>query len=444
MAMLLDRLKSSGIIVLFTRRMNKSSYQTIRIIPNRLRDDLSDLAEQIVSEDEVNSCRTFSEDHLSIREWFKKKVIDSGLELRVDRVSNHSAFLSCGPSKAKTLLIGSHLDYDPLVGRYNENIGVVSVLEVLRVVKEKELQLPFHLEAICFTGPIGTQNIRLGSDALAGKLTPDSFDKIAKYDPEFLKGLALYDLDKKDILQAYQNSDRIVGFIGIFFDHNQFMDYDRKQIGVVSQIAGKRIQCVTFHGDTNYPASATMKNRSDASIGASAFTLSAHQLVEENFKDCTFNVGGMGFFPGERGRVPSRVDVYFEFRALDSVVLADMETALIELGKSEAAKYGLGYESESLASRHPVTMSAEFQKFIIEAVDSLGLTPRRIVSMVGFDGIAFSETYPVGIIIAPKKSRNDVSSTRIKDWEIASEVANVLFQLICNYAFNNWEINSHE
>ncbi len=50
----------------------KNGFQKIRINPNRLQDDLSELAELITSEDEVSFRRTFSEDHLSFREWFKE------------------------------------------------------------------------------------------------------------------------------------------------------------------------------------------------------------------------------------------------------------------------------------------------------------------------------------------------------------------------------------
>ncbi len=420
--------------------MKNYGYERIRVDPNRLHDNLAELAELASNDDKVNFRRTFSDDHQIIREWFRKKAIDADLEFRVDSVRNHSAFLGCGPSGAKTLFIGSHLDFDPLVGRYDESLGVLLALEVLRAVKEKELRLPFHLEAIDFTGPIGTQNIRLGSDTLAGKITPNSFDDIARFDPEFLKGLDLYDLDEDDIIQANRNIDRYAGFIGINIDRSHSMDCDQKMIGIVSQVAGKRNYRATFRGDDSFSAITTMKNRRDASIGASAFALSAHQLIAERFKDCTFNVSGMEFLPGESGSVPSRVDVFYEFRTSDSAVL-DVETELIKLGKSEAAKYGLGYEFESLKKRNPVTMSAKLQEAIIQAVDSLGFIPKRTVSMVSFDGVALAEACPVGIILIPKNRLSDISNIRNKDWEYYSEVVNVLFQSICNFAFKISEIN---
>ena len=109
--------------------------------------------------------------HISKRAaGLRERVQQSGLELRIDSAGNHSGRLECAPAGAPTLLLGSHLDSVPNGGRYDGALGVLAALEVMRVVQEAGLRLPYHLEAIDFTDEEGTLVGLLGSAALAGTL----------------------------------------------------------------------------------------------------------------------------------------------------------------------------------------------------------------------------------------------------------------------------------
>ena len=112
-----------------------------------------------------------STDHLRARQWFLDEAEASGLETHIDGAGNHSAVLACGEAKAPTLLLGSHLDTVPRGGRFDGALGVLAALEVLHVIKENNLQLSTHLEAMDFTDEEGTYLGCLGSQALSGTLS---------------------------------------------------------------------------------------------------------------------------------------------------------------------------------------------------------------------------------------------------------------------------------
>ena len=100
--------------------------------------------------------------------------------MRDDDAGNLSGVLPSRQPDAKTLLIGSHLDSVPNGGRYDGAIGVLAALECLRTLREAEVELPVHLEAINFTDDEGNWRSMFGCRALAGVLSRRRPDRSAR------------------------------------------------------------------------------------------------------------------------------------------------------------------------------------------------------------------------------------------------------------------------
>ncbi|MCC2661385.1 MAG: Zn-dependent hydrolase, partial [Arthrobacter sp.] len=65
------------------------------------------------------------------RDWFAAWVNDAGWELRVDGIGNMFGLLEWTPG-APYVLIGSHLDSQPLGGRFDGAYGVIAALHAAR------------------------------------------------------------------------------------------------------------------------------------------------------------------------------------------------------------------------------------------------------------------------------------------------------------------------
>jgi len=68
-----------------------------------------------------------TEDDRRTRDWFRAFAADRGWETRVDGIGNLFALLTWRPG-AKYVLIGSHLDSQPLGGRFDGAYGVIAAL----------------------------------------------------------------------------------------------------------------------------------------------------------------------------------------------------------------------------------------------------------------------------------------------------------------------------
>ena len=148
-------------------------HQILKINSHRLRRNFEALAEIGSTGDGGVHRPVFQEAHLAARRWFRDLATGEGFAVRVDAAGNHSAFYSGNQKSAPTLLLGSHLDSVPYGGRFDGALGVVAAFEVLQVVREAGLALPFHLEAIDFTDEEGTLLGMMGSRAVAGILSQD-------------------------------------------------------------------------------------------------------------------------------------------------------------------------------------------------------------------------------------------------------------------------------
>ena len=173
-----------------------------------------------------------------------------------------------------------------------------------------------------------------------------------------------------------------------------------------------------------------MNDRLDASLGASAFTLAARELVMKEFPNCVVNVGIMEFFPGAFNIVPERVDMALEFRSPDEEEFKRLDAALLLLANTEATHFGLELKYEFLGRHLPSLMNGEIQRAFANACDDLGLSQISLVSGAGHDGQSFDNICPAGMIFVPSVEGASHSPREFTKWDDCVNGANGLLQTV--------------
>ena len=377
---------------------------------------------------------TFSEAHLAARKWFRDEVQKSGLEFRTDGAGNHSAVLALsGASQAreneaqvKTLLLGSHLDSVPNGGRFDGALGVMAALEVLKTVKENGIRRNVNLEAIDFTDEEGTLVGLLGSAALAGHLRAESLQAPRGGRENLVEGMQRAGLSDESMLSAASPKESLAGYLELHIEPGKRLERAGINIGIVSAIVGIWSYRLSFIGRADHAGTTTMDDRLDSSLGASAFTLAARELVMKDFPNCVVNIGKMKFAPGAFNIVPARVDVSLEFRSPDENEFQRLNSVLVERAKAEAKRFGLELQIEDLGKHSPSIMNSEVQRAYAEACDDLGLTHIPLTSGAGHDGQSLVDLCPVGMIFAPSVDGASHSPREFTKWEDCVNGANVL------------------
>ncbi|HET9590378.1 MAG TPA: Zn-dependent hydrolase [Anaerolineales bacterium] len=409
--------------------MNKIDLSNnLRIDSDRMLAAFNELAEIGATHDGGVNRPTFSEAHLVARRWFREQVEKAGLEFRTDGAGNHSAFLACGEQGAQTLLLGSHLDSVPNGGCFDGALGVMAALEVLRAVQDAGLKLRLNLEAIDFTDEEGTLVGLLGSAALAGHLQQETLQAPRGGRETLLAGMQRAGLSEESMLQAARPKESLARYLELHIEQGKRLERAGMDIGIVSAIVGIRSYRLSFTGRADHAGTTGMQDRLDASLGASAFTLAAREIVMEDFPDCVVNVGSMVFAPGAFNIVPARVDLALEFRSPDEAEFNRLDLALLACAQREARRFGLELRVDALGKHSPTRMSEKIQQVFAEACDDLGLSHISLTSGAGHDGQSFDGICPVGMIFVPSVDGTSHSPREFTKWEDCVNGANVLLQ----------------
>jgi len=407
----------------------------LRVNSDRMRATFDALARIGDTNDGGVNRPALGEAHLAARKWFCEQIKSSGLEFRTDGAGNHSALLPANiiASEAKqspTLLLGSHLDSVPNGGRFDGALGVMAAFEVLRTIKDAGIQLKFNLEAVDFTDEEGTLVGLLGSAALAGHLKPEMLKSPRGGRPAMVEGMKRAGLSDESMLSAARPANSIAGYLELHIEQGKRLERAQINIGIVSAIVGISSYQLTFIGRADHAGSTTMQDRLDASLGASAFTLAAREIVLKDFPNCVVNVGKMDFMPGAFNIVPAQVDVSLEFRAPNEDDFNRLDSALIERAQLEAKRFGLDLKADFRGRHSPTPMTDSVQRAFADACDALNLTHTSLTSGAGHDGQSFANICPVGMIFVPSVDGASHAPREFTKWEDCVNGANVLLQAV--------------
>jgi beta-ureidopropionase / N-carbamoyl-L-amino-acid hydrolase len=395
----------------------------VRIDGNRLREDFDALAAIGATPAGGVDRPSLGNAHLAARAWFLARAEAAGLETRVDAAGNHSALLRrAGP----TLLLGSHLDSVPDGGRFDGALGVVAALHVLLAVQAAGLELPLTLEAIDFTDEEGTLVGLLGSEALAGVLTPASLAAPRGGRAALEAGLARAGLREDRLATARRDPQSLAGYLELHIEQGPVLERAGAQIGVVTGIVGARSYALQFRGASAHAGTTPMDARRDAGLAAASFAVAAEAVVVRDFPGCVATVGDLRLEPGAYNVVPGAAQLALEFRALDVGELDALETALLDEARREASRRDVVLELTPVGRWEPTTLDAGLVAVIEGAAGELGLTSLRLPSGAGHDAQVLAGITRAGMIFVPSVAGLSHAPGELTAWEDCVNGADVL------------------
>ena len=268
----------------------------------------------------------------------------------------------------------------------------------------------------------------LGSSAMAGRLKPELLRNPRGGYVNLKEGMKRAGLTEEDLLNAVRPKESLAGYLELHIEQGKRLERAGIDIGIVSAIVGIRSYGLSFIGRADHAGSTLMSDRLDASLGASAFTIAARELVENQFPGCTVNIGRMDFSPGAYNIVPARVDLALEFRSPDEDQFERLDSALMARATNEAARFGLELHIEVFEKHPPCLMSKNVQKVFANSCDALGLSHIPLVSGAIHDGQSFADVCPTGMIFVPSVNGASHAPREYTKWEDCVNGANVLLQ----------------
>lgn len=398
----------------------------LNINRERLQSDIEALAGIGRDEDYGIYRMAFSEGDMQGREWFENKVKEAGLEFYQDGAANMYARYQWD-DKRPSVMMGSHMDSVPAAGHLDGALGVIVALECLRCIKEQNLKINFPLEAVAFSDEEGRFGGMLGSQAIAGMLTPEKIVNAMD-----LNGVTLIDamkevgLDAMNALHAKRNPDSIHTFLELHIEQGPMLDQMGISIGNVDAIAGLFKWDVNLIGTPNHAGTTPMDMRKDAFMGLSEFASQVKRILDENGSPRSVaTIGRVEISPGAANVIPGKVEFSLEARDTNPDVLDDLANAFRKSLSAIARKHELMFEFRVLSEISPVKSDSGIVETIENVCKSLKIPYLQMASGAAHDTQIMANITHAGMIFVPSKDGRSHSIAEWTDMDDIEKGANV-------------------
>ena len=407
----------------------------LNINRERLQSDIETLAEIGRQEDYGIYRMAFSDGDMQGRKWFKDRIEEAGLEFYQDGAANLHARYNWD-DQHPSVMMGSHLDTVPGAGHLDGALGVIVALECLRCIKEEKLETRYPLEAIAFSDEEGRFGGMFGSQAIAGKLTPEKI-----FNAVDLDGIKLTDamqavrLNAMDALHARRNPDSLHAFLELHIEQGPLLDKMSISVGNVDAIAGLFKWEVSLIGTPNHAGTTPMDMRKDAFMGLSEFASQVQRILDENGSSRSVaTIGRVSISLGAANVIPGNVEFSLEARDTNPDVLNDIAQAFRKSLSAIARKRDLMFEYKVLSEIEPVKSDTGIVETIENTCKSLKIPCLQMASGAAHDTQIMASITRAGMVFVPSKDGRSHSIAEWTDMDDIEKGANVALNTLYRIA----------
>lgn len=351
---------------------------------------------------------------------------EAGFSVREDGVGNLIGRLESTAPRAKTLLLGSHLDTVRNAGRFDGALGVLLPIVALGELGKRNVALPFHVEVLGFSEEEGIRfaGAYIGSKAYTGQLRASDL-KLRD-----ARGLSLREVIEShsgrsfNLPKAAHRKSNLLGYFEVHIEQGPVLESKNLAVGVVSAIASQARGRLIFRGKAGHAGTTPMKLRRDALVGAAEFVVLAENFAAAR-PPLVATVGTLNVPAGAANVIPGETMLTLDVRHPDDGCCDAAVAQLVREAKNIARRRQLQCEWQP-AMRHPATpCSPELTARLTRSIRAVQGKSVSLVSGAGHDGVVLSALTPIAMLFVRCRegiSHNPDEYASPEDLQVALEV----------------------
>ncbi len=363
------------------------------------------------------------------RDYVVAAARELGCTVRIDALGNTFMRRSGTDPSAKAILIGSHLDSQPLGGKYDGIYGVMAGLELLRVLHESNMQTKHPIEVAVWTNEEGARfaPAMMGAAYFAGKFTAEEL--LSRKDVDGIElGKSLTEI-------GYAGTDDISpvehkAYFEIHIEQGPILQDENLQIGVVTLVQGMRWFRIGITGQAGHTGTYPMETRRDALVAASHLVKAVQQIGLGQPQTGRATVGHLVVTPNSPNVIPGHVELMVEFRNPEVAVLDVMTASLNQALTEIETKHGVEVVSKQELDSATIDFTPELIEIVEQAALACGKTSKRMISGAGHDACQLSAVMPTTMIFIPCDKGISHAENEAITQEWAADGAQVLVETV--------------
>ncbi|TVY47795.1 N-carbamoyl-L-amino-acid hydrolase [Lachnellula occidentalis] len=401
--------------------MTKQSFSALKINSTRVNATIHESCEWGCTPDGGMNRLTANDDDKRVRDWFIAKTKEYGCSHKIDAMGNIFAVRPGQNNSLPPIAIGSHLDTQPTGGRYDGILGVVSGMEVLRVMHENNITTYAPLAVINWTNEEGARfaPAMLGSGVWAGQFTTEYGHARAD-----VKGIKLGDeLERIGYVGTEKSSwetNPILAYFEVHIEQGPILDKAQLPAALVKGVQSIAWYSLKITGREGHTGSTPMDRRSDALLGAAKMIVETNRIAttgELAARGARATIAVINSGPQSINTIAGDVQVNLDLRSPFDEDVVEIERLCRE-GFEEISKlHGLKLEFENIWTSPAVNFDKTMQQCVRESGLELGCT-MELTSGAGHDAVYTSHHVPTAMVFVRSKdgvSHNPAEYSRPED-----------------------------
>ena len=357
-----------------------------------------------------------------VAQWMR----DAGLRVHRDATGTVVGRLDGATADAPAVLIGSHIDTVRNAGKYDGNLGVLIAIQAVKRIAASERKMPFALEVLAFGDEEGVRfPVTLTSSrAVAGIFDPETLDVTDSDGISLRQALGDFGCDPDAIPAIARDPEKILCYLEAHIEQGPVLQQQDLPVGIVTAISGATRLKVAVAGIAGHAGTVPMHMRHDACTAAAEMTLAVERIALNN-PDVVGTVGRISVLPGAVNVIASSAEFTVDLRSPDNAARATALDAVRQEFHAIAKRRGVGLTIDGFYDEQAATCSAPVMLALEKAIAAQGLSPLRLPSGAGHDGLAMASLCPFGMLFIRCKdgiSHNPLESVTASDVQAATDV----------------------
>ncbi|MBB3147436.1 N-carbamoyl-L-amino-acid hydrolase [Phyllobacterium trifolii] len=300
-------------------------------------------------------------------------------------------------------LIGSHLDSQPMGGRFDGALGTLSAFEVLESLEDASIQTPRAVEVVAWTNEEGSQYAPgcMGSMAFASGAIPIEWYSTHSPDGRVLGEELAATLDALPEAILRSLGSPLSGYLELHIEQGPSLERENIPIGIVHAIQGTRWLEVVVTGQTAHAGTTQLSFRRDPLVAVTEALQELYNSVMPNDERARLTIGRISLEPASINAIPGKVSFSVDLRHPDASELARLEDHVRVTCEEKASAFGCAAVIRRTFDMPP----AQFSPLLLQAVDRaatrLGVASKPMLSGAFHDALFLARVTDAAMIFVP-------------------------------------------
>jgi len=347
--------------------------------------------------------QALSDEEIAARACVVKWARAIGLEASTDPAAN--LFLSYRGTEPDLppLLVGSHIDTQPTGGKFDGAFGVLAALESVEAIIASGLRPRRTIEVVAWMNEEGSRFApgMMGSAVFSGARQLQDIlgirDKAGvTVETELRKVLAAQPRLPQRPLGA-----KPAAFLEAHIEQGPVLELEKKTIGVVTGMQGKRTFRVQVDGQENHAGTSPRHTRRDALVSAVEIVHALQDAMWDREDTVRFTIGMFTVSPNAPSVVPGRVIFSIDLRHPKAETLKKIADTIPAICRRAAGRCDVAVTE--LLHDPPLEFPLSIRRTIRSISAELTIPWMDIASGAGHDARYLHYVCPTGMIFIPCK-----------------------------------------